>query len=114
MATSSRVCSPTRDIAATTPRPITSSGSSSLARSRDDTRIKRELRHRAGVEPVIGHLKEERRKSRNYLALSPWRRSKRYPGRRRLQLPTRLIQWLRFLLRLFLKAFFPTVRLNPA
>jgi IS5 family transposase len=31
-------------------------------------RIKRELRRRAAVEPVIGHLKEDHRMGRNYLA----------------------------------------------
>ena len=30
--------------------------------------IKRELRRRSAVEPVIGHLKEEHRMGRNYLA----------------------------------------------
>jgi IS5 family transposase len=33
--------------------------------------IKRELRRRAAVEPVIGHLKEEHRMGRNYLAGRP-------------------------------------------
>jgi IS5 family transposase len=31
-------------------------------------KIKRELRRRPAVEPVIGHLKEEHRMGRNYLA----------------------------------------------
>ena len=30
--------------------------------------IKREMRRRAAVEPVIGHLKDEHRMGRNYLA----------------------------------------------
>lgn len=31
------------------------------------TKIKRELRRRSAVEPVIGHLKSEHRMGRNYL-----------------------------------------------
>jgi transposase, IS5 family len=33
--------------------------------------IKRDLRRRAAVEPVIGHMKNEHRMNRNYLAGSP-------------------------------------------
>ena len=49
-------------------RPITSSGSSSPARRGVTPQIKRELRRRSAVEPVIGHLKAEHRMGRNYLA----------------------------------------------
>ena len=49
--------------------------------------IKRELRRRSAVEPVIGHLKAEHRMGRNYLWFRPWRRCQRRPRRRRLQLP---------------------------
>jgi hypothetical protein len=49
--------------------------------------IKRELRRRAAVEPVIGHLKAEHRMGRNYLWSPPRRRQQRRPCRRRLQLP---------------------------
>jgi hypothetical protein len=49
--------------------------------------IKRELRRRSAVEPVIGHLKSEHRMGRNYL----WHRAGRCgqccPRRCRLQLP---------------------------
>jgi hypothetical protein len=49
--------------------------------------IKRELRRRSAVEPVIGHLKSEHRMGRNYL----WHRAgdcdQCRPRRRRLQLP---------------------------
>ena len=49
--------------------------------------IKRELRRRSAVEPVIGHAKSEHRMGRNYLAGTPRRRRQRRPRRRRLQLP---------------------------
>ena len=49
--------------------------------------IKRELRRRSAVEPVIGHLKAEHRMGRNYLSAPPRRRRQRRPRRRRLQLP---------------------------
>jgi hypothetical protein len=48
-------------------------------------RIKRELRRRSAVEPVIGHLEAEHRMGRNYL--SHRRGRQRRPRRRRLQLP---------------------------
>jgi len=67
--------------------------------------IKREMKRRSAVEPVIGHLKEEHRMGRNYLA------------HRRGDLNNailaavgynfrRLIRWLRILLRLFLAVLF--------
>ena len=60
--------------------------------------IKRELRRRAAVEPVIGHLKAEHRMGRNYLwfrrgdAANAVLAAAGYNFRR-------LIRWLRFLLR---------------
>ena len=75
--------------------------------------IKRELRRRAAVEPVIGHLKEEHRMGRNYLA-------HRHGDAANAVLAAagynfrRLIRWLRLLICLFLNALFPGVRLNPA
>ena len=76
-------------------------------------RIKRELRRRAAVEPVIGHLKAEHRMGRNYLwfrhgdATNAVLAAAGYNFRR-------LIRWLSLLLRLFLIALFPGVRVNPA
>ena len=76
-------------------------------------KIKRELRRRAAVEPVIGHLKAEHRMGRNYLwfrrgdAANAVLAAAGYNFRR-------LIRWLRLLLRLFLTTLFPGVRLNPA
>ena len=65
--------------------------------------IKRELKRRSAVEPVIGHLKAEHRMGRNYLwyrqgdAANAVLAAAGYNFRR-------LIRWLRFLLRLWLAA----------
>ena len=50
-------------------------------------KIKREMRRRSAVEPVIGHLKAEHRMDRNYLWFRRGDADKRRPRRRRLQLP---------------------------
>ena len=75
--------------------------------------IKRELRRRSAVEPVIGHLKAEHRLGRNYL----WHRrgdtanallaAAGYNFRR-------LIRWLSLWLRLFLQALITELQLIPA
>ena len=63
--------------------------------------IKREMKRRAAVEPVIGHLKEDHRMDRNYLA-------HRHGDFNNAVLAAagynfrRLIRWLRILLRVFL------------
>jgi len=67
--------------------------------------IKREMRRRAAVEPVIGHLKEDHRMDRNYLA-------HRHGDFNNAILAAagynfrRLIRWFRILLRLFLAMLF--------
>jgi transposase, IS5 family len=67
--------------------------------------IKREMRRRVAIEPVIGHLKEDRRMDRNYLA-------HRHGDFNNAILAAagynfrRLIRWLRILLRLFLPVLF--------
>jgi len=67
--------------------------------------IKREMRRRAAVEPVIGHLKEDHRMGRNYLA-------HRHGDLNNAILAAagynfrRLIRWLSILLRLFLAVLF--------
>jgi IS5 family transposase len=76
-------------------------------------KIKRELRRRSAVEPVIGHLKAEHRMGRNYL----WFR--RGDAANAVLAATgynfrRLIRWLRLLLRLFLNALFPSALTIPA
>jgi len=72
--------------------------------------IKREMKRRAAVEPVIGHLKEDHRLDRNYLA-------HRHGDLNNAVLAAvgynfrRLIKWFRILLRLFLAWLFdlPTI-----
>ena len=67
--------------------------------------IKREMKRRSAIEPVIGHLKEEHRMGRNYLA-------HRHGDANNAILAAagynfrRLIRWLRLLLRLILAALF--------
>src|SRR5918995_1015896 len=74
-------------------------------------RIKRELRRRAAVEPVIGHLKAEHRMGRNYLwfrhgdAANAVLAAAGYNFRR-------LIRWLTLLLRQILTALFPEPLIN--
>ena len=76
-------------------------------------KIKRELRRRSAVEPVIGHLKAEHRMGRNYL----WHRqgdatnailaAAGYNFRR-------LIQWIKLLLLQILHHFILRLQLVPA
>ena len=76
-------------------------------------KIKRELRRRSAVEPVIGHLKAEHRMGRNYLWL-------RHGDATNAVLAAagynfrRLIRWLRLLLCQILSALFAEPLLNPA
>jgi transposase, IS5 family len=75
--------------------------------------IKRQLRRRSAVEPVIGHLKSEHRMGRNYL----WHRqgdatnavlaAAGYNFRH-------LIRWLALLLRQILVLFTARLQFNPA
>jgi transposase, IS5 family len=67
--------------------------------------IKREMRRRSAIEPVIGHIKNEHRMGRNYLAheqgdaINAILAAVGYNFRL-------LLNWLRFLLRLFLSMLF--------
>jgi transposase, IS5 family len=76
-------------------------------------KIKREMRRRSAIEPVIGHLKNEHRMDRNYLA-------DRHGDANNAILAAvgynfrRLIRWLRILLCLLLMALFPPPKLLPA
>jgi IS5 family transposase len=76
-------------------------------------RIKRQLRRRSAVEPVIGHLKAEHRMGRNYLwyrrgdAANAVLAAVGYNFRR-------LIRWLRLLLCQILVALMATLRPAPA
>ena len=75
--------------------------------------IKRELRRRSAVEPVIGHLKAEHRMGRNYLwfrrgdAANAILAAAGYNFRR-------LIRWLRLLLRQILAVLLAEPTINPA
>ena len=75
--------------------------------------IKRDLRRRSAVEPVIGHAKSEHRMGRNYLAhakgdaINAVLAAAGYNFRR-------LIQWLSLLLLRILIALASPVQLNPA
>ena len=75
--------------------------------------IKREMRRRSAIEPVIGHLKEQHRMGRNYLA-------HRHGDFNNAVLAAagynfrRLIRWLRILLRLILAVLFATPNTLPA
>jgi transposase, IS5 family len=75
--------------------------------------VKREMKRRAAVEPVIGHLKDEHRLGRNYLA-------HRHGDFNNAVLAAvgynfrRLIRWLRILLRLFLAVIFAQPITLPA
>ena len=76
-------------------------------------KIKRELRRRAAVEPVIGHLKAEHRMGRNYLwfrrgdAANAVLAAAGYNFRR-------LIRWLRLLLRQILSVLTSALQTVPA
>ena len=75
--------------------------------------IKREMRRRAAVEPVIGHIKNEHRMGRNYLA-------HRHGDLNNAILAAagynfrRLIKWLRIFWCLILIAIFPKPNLSSA
>ena len=73
--------------------------------------IKREMRRRAAVEPVIGHLKNEHRMDRNYLAHSSGDAINAVLAAMGYNFRL-LLNWLRLLLRLFLTALL--TRLIPA
>ena len=71
--------------------------------------IKREMRRRAAIEPVIGHIKNEHRMGRNYLAhtqgdaINAVLAAAGYNFRQ-------LLNWLRILLRLMLAMLFGSLR----
>jgi IS5 family transposase len=76
-------------------------------------KIKRELRRRSAIEPVIGHLKSEHRMGRNYL----WHRQGDATNAVLAAVGynfRRLICWLRLLLRQILASLFAQTLINPA
>jgi IS5 family transposase len=75
-------------------------------------KIKRELRRRSAVEPVIGHLKDDHRMGRNYL----WHRSGDATNAILAAVGynfRRLIQWLRLLLSQILARIIARLQLAP-
>ena len=75
--------------------------------------LKREMRRRSAVEPVIGHLKDEHRMGRNYLAHRNGDLNNAILAAVGYNF-RRLIKWLRILLRLTLMALFSKSKLSPA
>jgi transposase, IS5 family len=73
--------------------------------------IKREMRRRAAVEPVIGHTKNEHRMDCNYLAGRNGDANNAILAAAGYNF-RRLIKWLRILLHLFLGLFFPQSKLG--
>jgi IS5 family transposase len=76
-------------------------------------KIKREMRRRSAVEPVIGHLKAEHRMQRNYLAHRPGDAANAVLAAAGYNFSL-LIRWLRILLRQILYRLIPNPHLNPA
>ena len=75
-------------------------------------KIKREMRRRSAVEPVIGHLKAEHRMGRNYLAFRAGDAANAILAAAGYNF-RRLIRWLTFLLFQILVALITELQLNP-
>jgi IS5 family transposase len=75
--------------------------------------IKREMRRRSAVEPVIGHLKEDHRMGRNYLAHRAGDAANAVLAAAGYNFSL-LIRWLRLLLRQILGSLIAALQLNPA
>ena len=75
--------------------------------------IKHEMKRRAAVEPVIGHLKADHRMGRNYLKGQDGDRVNAVLAAAGYNF-RRLIRWLSLLLRLLLNALFPGLLIKPA
>jgi IS5 family transposase len=71
--------------------------------------IKREMRRRAAIEPVIGHIKTEHRMDRNYLAHSKGDAINAVLAAAGYNF-RQLLNWLKLLLRLWLEMLFGAVR----
>ena len=74
--------------------------------------IKREMRRRAAVEPVIGHLKNEHRMDRNYLHHRDGDANNAILAAVGYNFSL-LLRWLRFLLRMILAALSATLPAHP-
>jgi len=71
------------------------------------------MRRRSAIEPVIGHLKEDHRMDRNYLAHRQGDAANAILAAAGYNF-RRLLRWLKFLLRLVIHALSPRPRLLPA
>lgn len=78
-----------------------------------DAQHQRELRRRAAVEPVIGHLKAEHRMGRNYLGFRQGDATNAVLDAAGYNF-RRLIRWLSLLLRQILSALNAAVQAVPA
>ena len=76
-------------------------------------KIKREMRRRSAVEPVIGHLKAEHRMDRNYLAHRSGDAANAVLAAAGYNFSL-LLRWLRLLLRIILWRLFATLQISPA
>ena len=74
-----------------------------------DAAIKREMRRRAAVEPLIGHIKIEHRMECKYLARTQGDAINAILAAAGYNFRL-LLTWLRLLLRILLETFFDTVR----
>jgi IS5 family transposase len=74
--------------------------------------ITREMRRRSAVEPVIGHLKEDHRMGRNYLAHRAGDATNAVLAAARYNFSL-LLRWLRRVLRQILRSLNPTLQINP-
>jgi len=75
--------------------------------------IRREMKRRAAVEPVIGHVKIDHRMDRNYLKGRNGDRSNAVLAAAGYNFSL-LLRWLRFLLRKILRLLSPPAQFNPA
>ena len=75
--------------------------------------IKREMKRRSAVEPVIGHLKGDHRMGRNYLAHRAGDAANAVLAAAGYNFSL-IIRWLRLCLRQILRQLFATLQLNPA
>ena len=75
--------------------------------------IGREMKRRAAIEPVIGHVKSDHRMDRNYLKGRGGDRANAVLAAAGYNFSL-LIRWLRRLLRQILRLLNPAAQLNPA
>jgi transposase, IS5 family len=85
----------------------------SRQRRRLTPQIKREMKRRSAIEPVIGHLKEDHRMGRNYLAYRQGDANNAILAAAGYNF-RRVLRWLRLLLHLIVRALSAQSKLTPA